>query len=173
MAGIVSLTSGLLLLSPRCLVVRWFVGFISGAVILVLCAVLLGAPLWGKSEFTVLWAFQTSALSVAPVAIILGSHFGSWAELVLGCSTKSFVERQVALPAVGALAGGWVGAAFTLLDWQSPWIEFPFPVAAGTCLGFLSGIVAFVVNEILTTSHIRKTKRRVPVENVAPHERLS
>lgn len=52
------------------------------------------------------------------------------------------VEQALVFPAVLAAAGAWVGALPLVLDWDSPWQQYPVPVAVGAVAGRALGGLA-------------------------------
>jgi hypothetical protein len=113
-------------------------GFVCGTFLISLLAVLLGAPL---ASTTLYGSAGISALSFAPLAIVLGADPSSWSRVVLATHLCRGSERQAALPAGFALFGAWAAAAALCLDWGSSWLQWPLPVCLGAAFGHFAGAV--------------------------------
>ncbi|KAJ6519195.1 GPI biosynthesis protein family Pig-F-domain-containing protein [Mycena sanguinolenta] len=129
--------------------------------------VLLGAPLLTHVWQTYLLALLLSILVVFPPAYTIGTPRDSvvawltWVRMFAEFSTRTPVERAMLYPALGALAGAWLGVIPIALDWDRPWQAYPLTPALGAIAGYiLASIAALTASAIgfLAEEHLRSVR---------------
>ncbi|SCZ98823.1 BZ3500_MvSof-1268-A1-R1_Chr3-1g05643 [Microbotryum saponariae] len=111
----------------------------------------LGAPLIRSIPETFLLSLLVSILAFLPLAITFGQPHPKkperfvWLRLFSSLSPQTDLEIALLLPALGALAGAWLGAVPMPLDWDRAWQKWPTTCVVGTLLGYgVGSIVALV-----------------------------
>ncbi|KDE07315.1 hypothetical protein MVLG_02360 [Microbotryum lychnidis-dioicae p1A1 Lamole] len=111
----------------------------------------LGAPLIRSIPETFLLSLLVSILAFLPLAITFGQPHPKkparfvWLRLLSSLSPQTDLEIALLLPALGALAGAWLGAVPIPLDWDRAWQKWPTTCVVGTLLGYgVGSIVALV-----------------------------
>ncbi|KAI5479049.1 hypothetical protein MNV49_004331 [Pseudohyphozyma bogoriensis] len=94
----------------------------ASALVLHICAVLLGAPLYDNVLETLLLSSVVALLAIAPLAIAVPhTEQYTWLRLFSSLSPKDDLELTLLAPAVGAIVGSWFGAFPIPLDWDQSW----------------------------------------------------
>ncbi len=66
-------------------------------------------------------------------------------------------------PAIGTLAGSWVGAIPIALDWDRPWQAWPLTPAYGAVVGYIvATLAAFTVTAINLMANAHISAQAVP-----------
>ncbi|GFZ04018.1 hypothetical protein Acr_16g0006420 [Actinidia rufa] len=122
---------------------RGTLGLLVGAIVNVLGAVALGAPV-GVNYFlkTVNWSLVMSLFTVVPAASVYGSSWMDWQRIFAHTKPSGSIDYMICLPAHGAVIGAWFGAWPMPLDWERPWQEWPICVSYGAIAGYLIAMVA-------------------------------
>ncbi|KAF7366785.1 Phosphatidylinositol-glycan biosynthesis class F protein [Mycena sanguinolenta] len=129
--------------------------------------VLLGAPLLSHVWQTYLLALLLCILIVFPPAYTVGTPRDSvvawltWVRIFAEFSIRTPVERAMLYPALGALAGAWLGVIPIALDWDRPWQAYPLPPALGALAGYiLASIAALTASAIsfFAEEHLRSVR---------------
>ncbi|KAL4269309.1 hypothetical protein AB1N83_001885 [Pleurotus pulmonarius] len=136
--------------------------------------VLFGAPITSHVLQTYLLGLLLSIMVVFPPAYTLGVPFSkgdtesfvirmSWVRLFAEFSSRNSVERAMVYPALGAVAGSWLGVIPIALDWDRPWQAWPLTSAFGIVSGYIIGsIAALTVSGTinLADEHVRASKSK-------------
>ncbi|XP_057514877.1 uncharacterized protein LOC130796526 [Actinidia eriantha] len=122
---------------------RGTLGLLVGAIVNVLGAVALGAPV-GVNYFlkTVNWSLVMSLFTVVPATSVYGSSWMDWQRIFAHTKPSGSIDYMICLPAHGAVIGAWFGAWPMPLDWERPWQEWPICVSYGAIAGYLIAMVA-------------------------------
>lgn len=119
-----------------------------GTVVLYITAVLFGAPLWDKTEETLVFALIFSALLFLPVTSYARCNHRSVTNVCLDIleggsddSNISCLRKECFIVILGA----WCGAIPIPLDWDRPWQHWPFTCVIGLLCGYIiNGLVSFL-----------------------------
>ncbi|GAA5835059.1 hypothetical protein JCM9279_007185 [Rhodotorula babjevae] len=107
------------------------------------CTVLLGAPLYTNLPSTYLFSLLVSILAILPLAIALPLSDTSarfvWLRLASTFTPADDLELALFAPALGTLAGAWLGAVPIPLDWDRPWQQWPTTPVLGALAGHALG----------------------------------
>lgn len=116
---------------------------LAGALLLHVVAILLGAPLITKFPETFLLSLLVSLLAFSPLAIAIPpvEESNIWIRLFSTLSTSNDLELVLLVPALGAIAGCWLGALPIPLDWDRPWQAWPTTCVVGTIGGHAIGSI--------------------------------
>ncbi|KAJ6464182.1 GPI biosynthesis protein family Pig-F-domain-containing protein [Mycena vitilis] len=134
--------------------------------------ILFGASLLSQVWQTYLLALLLSVLVVFPPAYTIGSPSDSltswmtWVRLFAEFSVRTPVERAMLYPAVGTMAGCWLGVIPIALDWDRPWQAWPLTPALGAVVGYILASIAaltasavrFFADEHIRLLHTAKVK---------------
>ncbi|KAG0699405.1 GPI biosynthesis protein family Pig-F-domain-containing protein [Suillus ampliporus] len=122
--------------------------------------VLFGAPSASHIPDTLLLATVLALLSAFTPAYALGAPtFSSetsslvarltWTRLFAELSPRNPIERALVYPAVGTLAGSWLGAFPIALDSDRPWQAWPLTPLFGGIAGYIAGsLLALVISAL-------------------------
>ncbi|KAG6543480.1 hypothetical protein Mapa_015150 [Marchantia paleacea] len=101
-----------------------------------------GAPISYESAVrTFHWAALISALTVVPVAAVVGGSWSTWHRLFARTEPDGPLELALCLSAHCAAIGSWVGAWPMPLDWERPWQEWPVCCTYGAVGGYLLSVI--------------------------------
>ncbi|KAF8961414.1 GPI biosynthesis protein family Pig-F-domain-containing protein [Flammula alnicola] len=137
----------------------------TGSLVIHLIFILFGAPITRLAFKTYLLALLISIMTVySPAYTIgvpsLGANSASlvkrwtWVRLFAEFSARNGVERALLFPAVGTVAGCWLGVIPIALDWDRPWQAWPLTPAFGAIGGYIiSSIAALTVNAVIHLAH--------------------
>ncbi|SCV74250.1 BQ2448_6682 [Microbotryum intermedium] len=120
------------------------------ALVIHVIAFTLGAPLIRSIPETFLLSLLVSILAFLPLAITFGQPHPKKPERFLwlrlfSLAPQTHLEVALLLPALGALAGAWLGAVPIPLDWDRAWQKWPTTCVVGALLGHgVGSIVALV-----------------------------
>ncbi|KIJ64725.1 hypothetical protein HYDPIDRAFT_28092 [Hydnomerulius pinastri MD-312] len=131
--------------------------------------VLFGAPLASHHLHTALLALVVAVMTSFTPAFAIGSpslasetgamvNRLTWTRLFAELSPRNPIERSMVYPAVGVVAGSWLGAIPIALDWDRPWQAWPLTPLFGSLLGYIVGAtLAFGFSAVkwLAEEHIR------------------
>jgi hypothetical protein len=107
-----------------------------------------------------------ATICVVPAVAILGNDARQWGRVMLAGGAASREETAVALPALGAVAGAWVGAVPIPLDWDVPWQVRLRPPPAFAALAFPLAVALQVPALATNLSMMLVTSSRLPMASV-------
>jgi len=120
---------------------RAIVSWLLGSFAFHFIAVMFGAPFVDKAARTLLWSCLMSALTFLPTSCLFGSDVDTWQRILRLDRPRNSMEIACLLPAVGCIAGAWIGAFPIPLDWDRPWQVWPTSCVIGSEIGYSVGLL--------------------------------
>eukprot|EP01089_Gocevia_fonbrunei_P022484 TRINITY_DN9109_c0_g1_i1.p1 TRINITY_DN9109_c0_g1~~TRINITY_DN9109_c0_g1_i1.p1 ORF type:complete len:206 (-),score=-4.37 TRINITY_DN9109_c0_g1_i1:13-630(-) len=126
-------------------IISVFVCFFIGTTCFHFISIMFGVPFIDKIHLTFLFSLLLSALSIVPIACLIGGDPSAWLSLYKKNIVSSYPLFEACSSAGAVIICSWLGALSIPLDWDRPWQVWPISCTYGALVGNFLSILAPVL----------------------------